>query len=476
MMNSFLKTGLVAVALTGVALSLQVEHVATQGLGRPLARPRSTAAEPTQVLVPTPDLGGRRTAQIVSAPANVPGIDKPVRVIRGRFTSDLTLTNDTYWVLRGAIFIGAPARLTIQPGTRIIGETATRGTLVIERGAQIIANGNAAQPIVMTSDQPIGQRGRGDWGGLVINGNAPLNLPGGVGIGEGQTGVYGGNDPNDNSGILRYVRVEFAGIEFSPDNELNGIAFQGVGNGTIVENIQVHFNKDDGIEMFGGTVDIKRVVLTGIGDDSIDWTFGWKGRLQFAVVQQRGDDTDQGIEADNNGNNFNLEPRSEPTLFNLTMIGDPSQEFGPESTNCMRLRVGTAAIIRNFVCAGFKSQAIDVRDAPATELIQQGRLLTTHGILFQNGSGGNAHWGSSAQSQLMRTTVGGLVTIEDPLLVAPFNRAAPDWRPLPGSPALLRMPATPPNDGFFEIANFIGALGPDAEQDWTRGWTMFAQN
>jgi hypothetical protein len=475
-MSSFLKTGLVAAAVTAMAMTLQVEQVATQSIGRPAARPRDTSVAPVPLFVSVPETSGRRISQIVSAPVPVQGIDKPVRVIRGRFTSDLTLTNDTYWVLRGAVFIGAPARLTIQAGTRVIGETATRGSLVIERGAQIIADGTAAQPIVMTSDQPIGQRGRGDWGGLIINGSAPLNLPGGVGIGEGQTGVYGGDDPNDNSGILRYVRVEFAGIEFSPDNELNGIAFQGVGNGTIVENIQVHFNKDDGIEMFGGTVDIKRVVLTGIGDDSIDWTFGWKGRLQYAVVQQRGDDTYQGIEADNNGNNFNLEPRSEPALFNLTLVGDPSQEFGPESTNCMRLRVGTAGIVRNFICTGFKSQAIDVRDAPATQLINEGRLRTTHGILFQNGSGGNAHWGSSAQSQLMRTTVGGLVTIEDPQLVAPFNRAAPDWRPTAGSPALLRMPATPPNDGFFEFANFIGALGADPEQDWTRGWTNYAQN
>ena len=379
-------------------------------------------------------------------------------------------------MLRGAVFIGAPARINIEAGTTVIGETATRGALVIEAGAQIIANGTAAQPIIMTSDQPVGQRGRGDWGGLIINGRAPLNLPGGVGIGEGQTGVYGGDDPNDNSGILRYVRVEYAGIEFSPDNELNGIAFQGVGNRTIVENIQVHFNKDDGIEMFGGTVDIKRVVLTGIGDDNIDWTFGWKGRLQFAVVQQRGDDTDQGIEADNNGTNQNLLPRSQPTVFNLTLVGDPTQEFGPESTNCMRLRVGTAGVIRNFICTGFKGDGIDVRDAAALPLIASGELATTNGIMFQNGAGGTRNWGSSAQSVAMRDKVGGLVTVEDPMLVAPFNRTAPDWRPQPGSPALFRPVATPPNDGFFEIANYIGALSADPAQDWTRGWTNYAQN
>jgi hypothetical protein len=232
-------------------------------------------------------------------------------------------------VLRGAVFIGEPARLIIEPGTRIIGETATRGTLIIERGAQIIADGTREQPIVFTSDQPIGQRGSRRLG-------RPRHQRPRAGEParrrrdrRGRHGIYGGNDPNDNSGILRFVRVEFAGIEFSPDNELNGIAFQGVGRGTIVDHIQVSFNKDDGIEMFGGTVDIKHVVLTGIGDDSIDWTFGWSGRLQFAVVQQRGDDADRGIEADNNGNNNDLLPRSNPTLYNVTLIGDPDDRLRP---------------------------------------------------------------------------------------------------------------------------------------------------
>lgn len=227
--------------------------------------------------------------------------DKPVRVLQGRFTRDVALTSDTYWVIRGTVFFHEPEHLTIEPGTRIVGETATRGTLVIDRGAQIIADGRADAPIVFTSDQPIGERGRADWGGLIINGRAPLNLPGGVGLGEGDTGAYGGDNPDDNSGILRYVRVEFAGIEFSPDNELNGIAFQGVGRGTTVDYVHVKFNKDDCVEMFGGTVDLKHIIVTACGDDSIDWTFGWTGRIQYAVAQQRGDDADRGIEAATRG-------------------------------------------------------------------------------------------------------------------------------------------------------------------------------
>jgi len=408
--------------------------------------------------------------QSVSAPRAVPGIDKPVRVIRGRFVQDLTLTNDTYWVLRGAVFIGEPARLTIQPGTRIIGELASRGTLVIERGAQIFADGTADAPIVMTSDQPIGSRSRGDWGGLVINGRAPVNLPGGVGIGEGQTGVYGGDIPNDDSGVLRYVRVEFAGIEFSPDNELNGIAFQGVGSGTTVEHIQVHFNKDDGVEFFGGTVDVKRLLLTGVGDDSIDWTFGWRGRMQFAVAQQRADDADNGIEADNNGNNNDLLPRSAPQIYNLTLIGDRSPVFGTQGTDGMRLREGTAGILRNVIALGWRSDALDVRNTATQNQIATGALQVSHAILFNNGSPFNS------LAAPMVAAAGPSVTQRDPGLIAPYNLTAPDYRPAPGSAALEQAPAVPPADGFFEFANFIGGVGPELEQDWTRGWTTTAQN
>jgi hypothetical protein len=412
----------------------------------------------------------RVATQVISNPQNVPGIDKPVRVLRGRFTNDVVLTNDTYWVLRGTVFVHEPARLIIQPGTTIIGETATRGTLVIDRGAQIIADGTREQPIVFTSDQPVGQRNRGDWGGLIINGRAPLNLPGGVGLGEGDTGIYGGDDPNDNSGILRFVRVEFAGIEFSPDNELNGIAFQGVGRGTIVDHIQVSFNKDDGIEMFGGSVDIKHAVLTGIGDDSVDWTFGWNGRMQFVIVQQRGDDADKGIEADNNGNNNDLLPRSNPTIYNATFIGDPSTTFGAESVEGLRLREGTAGTLRNIIVMGFKTVGVNVANPSTLQQVQSGALSLSHAIFFGNLTG---NFGSGASTLIAANA--STINAVDPRLIDPFNLPAPNFRPAPDSPALSLAPAIPPNDGFFEVALFRGALDVDPEKDWTLGWTRYAQ-
>jgi hypothetical protein len=411
----------------------------------------------------------RVRTQVVGPPVNVPGIDKPVRVLKGRFTQDLTLTSDTYWVLRGTVFFHEPARLAIEPGTRVIGETATRGTLVIDRGAQIIADGRADAPIVFTSDQPIGQRARGDWGGLIINGRAPVNLPGGIGLGEGDTGAYGGDNPNDSSGVLRYVRVEFAGIEFSPDHELNGIAFQGVGRGTIVDYIQVHFNKDDGVEMFGGTVDLKHVLLTGIGDDSIDWTFGWTGRIQFAIAQQRGDDADRGVEADNNANNNDLVPRSNPTIYNLTLVGDPTTERGTESTVGMTLREGTAGTLRNVVVIGFKNSGVAVSNASTQAQVQSGALSLANAIIF-----GNRQNVPGSAASLVAAN-GGTIQQIDPKLVDPFNLEAPDFRPKPDSPALSLAPAIPPNDGFFEVALYRGALSEDAAKDWTRRWTTFAQ-
>jgi hypothetical protein len=454
----------------GSMLTARRRSADAESASRAVVRPRGEPAGAAGMIDATPDTGPNETERAVGQPSTVPGLDKPVRVIHGRFTTDLHLTSDTYWVLRGAVFIGAPGRIIIDAGTRIVGELATTGTLIIERGAQILAEGTREQPIVFTSDQPIGDRGRGDWGGLVINGNAPINLLGGVGIGEGSTGIYGGNDPNDNSGVLRYVRVEFAGIEFSPDNELNGIAFQGVGRGTTVDHIQVTFNKDDGIEMFGGTVDVKHVVLTSVGDDSMDWTHGWQGRAQFVIVQQRGDDADRGIEADNLSNNNDLLPRSKPTIYNMTIVGDPDTNEGPEGTQLMELREGTAGLFRNFILVGSKLQAFRVTGAASAAQAAAGELSMRHAVIFGNGT--NLH----SSTSVVVAASGGTINVVDPQLIRPYDHANPDFRPAPGSPAVTLGFETPPDDGFFDTSvTYRGALSPNAAEDWTQGWTNYEQ-
>jgi hypothetical protein len=408
---------------------------------------------------------------------NVPGIDKPVRVVSGRISGNVTWTNASYWVLRGAVFVEENATLTILAGTTVVGEAGSVGSLIVKRGGRLNAIGTREQPIVFTSDQAPGSRARGDWGGIILNGRAPVNLDGGEGEGEADTGVYGGDDPNDNSGSLRYVRVEFAGTEFSPDNELNGIAFQGVGRGGTYEFIQVHMNKDDGLEWFGGTADIKHAVVTNAGDDSFDWTFGWRGRGQFIAVSQRGDDADAGIEADNNEfNNENL-PRAAPTLYNLTFCGDPDTNEGTESVRGWLLRRGTAGELRNFIILGFKNVGLEVNGTSSLREAAQGNLRMSNGVIFRTGANGTTYAPATTLSLLQNGTFSNVRLGQDPGIGNCFNHDAPDW--VPTSVSTLAggqlAPAIPPNDGFFDATTYIGAFSPDREQDWAAGWTRFPQ-
>src|SRR5687767_10539412 len=317
-------------------------------------------------------------------PVNVPGLDKPVVVVTGEVTGTENWTSNFYYVLRGAVFVSEGATLNIQAGTRVIGESGSVGTLIVLRGGRLNAIGTRDAPIVFTSDQPIGSRDRGDWGGLIINGFAPVNIEGGEGQGEADTGVYGGTDPNDDSGTLRYVRVEFAGVEFSPDNELNGIAFQGVGRRTTVDFVQVHMNRDDALEWFGGTADIKHAVASNAADDSFDWTFGWSGRAQFIAIHQRGDDADNAIEADNNEFNNNLTPRSNPQIYNITICGDPGG-LASEVQRGSNLRRGTAFTIRNFLMTGMRvGFQIETTNTSTTGQVDNGISQMGAGVSWNN--------------------------------------------------------------------------------------------
>ena len=413
---------------------------------------------------------------IQAPPVQVPGIDKPVIVVTGDVDPNETWTSANYYVLRGAVFVRAGSTLTIAPGTRIIGESGSVGTLVVERGGRLNAAGTAEAPIVFTSDQPIGQRGRGDWGGIIINGRAPVNLQGGQGEGEGDTGVYGGNDPNDNSGILRYVRVEFSGIEFSPDNELNGIAFQGVGRGTTVDHVQAHMSRDDGMEWFGGTADIKHGVVSNAADDSFDWTFGWTGRAQFIAITQRGDDADNGIEADSSEFNSGDLPRSHPQIYNMTLCGDRDRNEGGESARGANLRRGTAFTIRNFLLTGFKSVGFQISDPATVAEVTNGTSQMGAGVVWNIAT--PMH--SSVMTHISSGRFPNIRINQDPGVSteACSNHEAPNFQPT--SIATLAggqiAPIQPPNDGFFEAVTFIGAVPPAPAPNWMDGWTAFPQN
>jgi hypothetical protein len=409
-------------------------------------------------------------------PVNVPGIDKPVVVVSGEVTGTESWVSSNYYVLRGAVFVRAGATLNIAAGTRIIGESGSVGTLIVERGGRLNAIGTAAAPIVFTSDQPIGQRGRGDWGGIILNGRAPLNFGSGEAAGEGDTGVYGGTDPNDNSGSLHYVRVEFSGVEFSPDNELNGIAFQALGRGTSVHHVQAHMSRDDAMEWFGGTVDGKYLVMSNAADDAVDWTFGWTGRLQYVAVTQRGDDADNGIEADNNEFNNNVLPRSHPQIYNITVCGDPDRNEGGESPRAANLRRGTAFTIRNFLVTGFKTVGFQISDTATSAQVDNGTSQMGAGVAW--GMPTNMH--ASVMTYINNGRFPNVrLGVEPGLSTAGCsNHERPNFQP--SSIASLAggqlAPIQPPNDGFFEAVTFIGAVPPAPADDWTAGWTSYPQN
>ena len=409
-------------------------------------------------------------------PVNVPGIDKPVIVVTGEITGTENWVNTNYYVLRGAVFVREGGTLNIAAGTRIIGEAGSVGTLIVLRGGRLNAIGTADAPIVFTSDQPIGRRGRGDWGGIIINGRARVNFGSGEAAGEGDTGVYGGTDDNDDSGSLHYVRVEFSGVEFSPDNELNGIAFQAVGRRTSVHHVQAHMSRDDALEWFGGTVDGKYIVASNAADDAIDWTFGWTGRLQYAVVTQRGDDADNGIEADNNEFNNNVLPRSHPQIYNLTMCGDRDTNEGSESSRAANLRRGTAFTIRNFLITGFKTVGFQISDAATVAQVDNGTSQMGAGVSWNITTPMHASVTthiSSGRFPNIRTNVEPGVST-----AACSNHEAPNFQP--SSIATLAggqmAPIQPPNDGFFDAVTFIGAVPPAPAENWMNGWTSFPQN
>ena len=247
-----------------------------------------------------------------------------VRSISGRLVAsdadasgNITLSNDTIWALEGAVFVGNDnansVNLVIEPGTIIFGRSGS-DYLVVSRGSDIEAVGTAAKPVIMTSfNDVVGDEvGAGQWGGVIILGNAPSTKCPQDGTdcslqveGVESGAVFGGNDSTDDSGTLNYVVVKYAGFEIAPDNELNGITFGGVGSGTTVDYVQVHANADDGVEFFGGSVSAKHLVLTSIQDDSVDWDNGYNGKLQYVYIEHAADgsDANRGIEGDGDGGN-----------------------------------------------------------------------------------------------------------------------------------------------------------------------------
>ena len=244
-------------------------------------------------------------------------------VIQGNITSNMTLTADKTYLLKDIVRVMSGATLTIEPGTIIYGENATQGSLIIERGGKIMAEGTVDKPIVFTSEfnKPGSAQTPtyGDWGGIILLGKAPINVPGDTAKIEGPGDYYGGGvnpDPDDNSGVMKYVRIEYPGIAYSPNNEINGLTFGGVGRGTTIDYVQVSYSGDDSYEWFGGTVNCKHLIAYRGWDDDFDTDFGFQGKLQYLVGIRDPEIADasesNGFESDNDGSGSVNTPRTSP--------------------------------------------------------------------------------------------------------------------------------------------------------------------
>ncbi|MDC3166248.1 T9SS type A sorting domain-containing protein [Candidatus Marinimicrobia bacterium] len=279
--------------------------------------------------------------------------------VEGDVTTDVVWTADNTYYLNNQAFVKDGVTLTIEAGTEIVGRYDANYSadnpapcLVVEQGGKVMAQGTVDAPITFRSelseDDPNYGNGRGLWGGLIINGYAPIANEGGTAAVEGLTGVlYGGSDPDDNSGVLRYVRVWNGGSSIAPDNEINGITLAGVGRGTTVEYCEVALNLDDGFEMFGGTVDLKYCSAVSVGDDAFDTDAGYQGRGQFLLVV-RADDSDKGHEMDSKTNgDLDSQPRSHPHFANVTVISSVAH-----GEDALRLREGTGGDFRNYIIHG----------------------------------------------------------------------------------------------------------------------------
>ena len=384
------------------------------------------------------------------------------------------------WILKGYVYVTNGATITFEAGCIVQSDITEKGALIIERGAKLIASGTAALPIVFTSGKPVGSRAAGDWGGVILLGKAPTNRPldpaptieGGVGR------QYGGTDPLDESGILRYVRIEYAGIASEPGSEINGLTCGGVGSGTILENIQVSFGNDDAYEFFGGTVNAKNLVAFATADDDFDFDFGYTGKIQFGVSCRKPDfvdagDAGNGIECDNDAASSLATPRTKPQLSNFTIIG-PNDAPGTAANHNFsnRWRRATQFVLRNSIMMGHPDAGFSLEsDATLNDYyvnnISEFKNNLVHSTVLTYKTA-NAAIATNAQLQAKAEAEGciTMATSAAAQLTSPFYSTAPNFLPVTGSPALSGSNFSGMN-AFFTSTIYRGAFGTT---NWTSGW------
>ncbi len=411
-------------------------------------------------------------------------------MVTGLFAIDHTgnITTDEVWyaadahLLTGQVFVKAGATLTIQAGATIKSNeddgAGLAPALVIEKGAMIMAEGTADAPItfttVLTPEEMLDPRG--NWGGIIILGDAPIAVDGGSSFVEGLEGIpYGGTNADDNSGVLKYVRVWHGGRSIGQDNEINGITLAGVGRGTTVEYCEVALNLDDGFEMFGGTVDLKYCDVLFVGDDAFDVDEGYQGRGQFLFAMVGADAGNRAHEMDSKTNgDLNSTPRSHPIWYNVTLVGSGDATATADNDQILRLREGLGGEFGNYIVLDGKEDGLKNSDNGSETVTSDWATAQAAGYPdYLYWSPNNIINGCSG---LQFSADYGLTSLNvDPLLASLDGRETGgtiDPRPAMGGPAYDNVD-TVPADAFFTQTNFKGAFGSSI---WMARYSWLAEN
>lgn len=428
--------------------------------------------------------------------------------LSGNISANRTLSADTVYTLSGYVKVQSGTTLTIPAGTKIVGDTTVAGSsLWILRGAKISAQGTASNPIVFTSARAVGNRKPGDWGGIVIIGNAKINRTANPIFTEGPANVAenyaGGSDDNDNSGVMRYVRIEFAGYDISngQGQELNSLSLYAVGRGTTLEYIESLAGLDDSFEWFGGSVDGRYLVSYEAGDDHFDWTEGYNGRNQFLIAFQsttiaprpgtgtlatdpRGFEGD-GCENTKAGCTYANQPLSRPVFANFTVVGPGPGVFAPADGNGAVIRRGSAGTFVNGVIGRWPLYGISVRDAETNALRGLDSVMVRNVILSDNAA--NFEPAGTNFGQMLNVVSNNIMQAAGAAALFTSTVASSlDWTPAPASGArtggLASFIGTPIAGrvtiffgGAMQGTSYVGAQDPSGTK-WWQGWTAYAQN
>ena len=403
------------------------------------------------------------------------------KIVTGTITDVVELPKGKY-TLKGYVFVTERASLRFAAGSVIVSDTVQKGALIIERNARLFAEGTATEPIIFTSGKAPGNRTPGDWGGIVLLGNAPTNRSTEPIIEGGINSKYGGTIVADNSGSLKFVRIEFAGIAADPNSEINGLTCGGVGSGTTLENIQVSYGNDDAYEFFGGTVNPKNLIAFATADDDFDFDFGFVGRLQFGISLRDplfvdGGDAGNGIECDNDGTGTVATPRTRPVMSNFTFVG-PNGATGTAANHNFntRFRRSTLFVLRNSILMGYQKGGFQFESDSTAQGYIDGRSSFRHNLVHavvEPYKVANTTLITAAQVKAKAESVDSSKTYTaatDIMLENPFNLTAPNFAPKAGSPATAPNAASFVGLAGFTSVTYAGAIGTN---NWAQGWTSF---